>query len=527
MLGRCLKAVATSLYGDIPPDVAERAGIFSALLCFVVGIYWLMRSLKDSVFATIVGLEYQPQAKILSLLVVTVVLFLYNKVVDLAPRHHLFSIVCGAYSLIFVSTALCLMSPTIGLNGPDGTPLPASPDRLLGWIHYFAIESYGSLAVSLFWQYTNSQVNLKDAKAQYGIITAGGQVGAITGCSLVVGSKRFGVPQLYALGGVLTLVAPCIVLYYHTRYVADGAAGASRSQKLLAAAEEGEGEASAGSQGSQGSKSAGPPAVGAPSQAAGGKGTHQKPVTPGLFEGLRLLFRHPYVMGIFAVSALFEIIATILDYQMKVLGKAAHHSTADFAAFMGFFGQAANSVSLVFSLLGTSFVIRTFGVRITLMLFPAMLIVAVRVVYSAPSMWVLFGVMVSIKGLAYALNNPSKEMLYMATTDSIKFKAKSWIDVFGGRASKAVGSVVTNTFKKPVENLMFYGSLVSFCIASALLLIAALLGSTFEKLSATGRTIGSEEPETEESEMQSLTDDDASGDAEERHVKEPLQQLVR
>jgi AAA family ATP:ADP antiporter len=116
------------------------------------------------------------------------------------------------------------------------------------------------------------------------------------------------------------------------------------------------------------------------------------------------------LMGIFAVSALFEIIATILDYQMKVLGKASHHSTADFAAFMGFFGQAANSVSLVFSLLGTSFVIRTFGVRITLMLFPAMLIVAVRVVYSAPSMWVLFGVMVSIKGLAYALNNPSKEV---------------------------------------------------------------------------------------------------------------------
>jgi AAA family ATP:ADP antiporter len=412
--GGILRRVATTLYGDIPPEVAERAGIFSALLCFVVGVYWLMRSLKDSVFATIVGLEYQPQAKILSLVVVTGVLFIYNKVVDLAPRHHLFSIVCGAYSVIFVGTALCLMSPTIGLNGPDGTPLKASPDRLLGWIHYFAIESYGSLAVSLFWQYTNSQVNLKDAKAQYGIITAGGQIGAITGCSLVVGSKRFGVPQLYALGGVLTLVAPCIVLYYHKHYVvADDGAHAARSEKLLAAAEEAEDEgdrcrrsdASASSQGKRGDALG----AGAPGPAAAGK-TGDKPVTPGLFEGLRLLFKHPYVMGIFAVSALFEIIATILDYQMKVLGKASHHSTADFAAFMGFFGQAANSVSLVFSLLGTSFVIRTFGVRITLMLFPAMLIVAVRVVYSAPSMWVLFGVMVSIKGLAYALNNPSKEV---------------------------------------------------------------------------------------------------------------------
>ena len=52
-------------------------------------------------------------------------------------------------------------------------------------------------------------------------------------------------------------------------------------------------------------------------------------VAPGLFEGLRLLLRHPYVLGIFAVSALFEVIATIMDYQMKVLGKARHHSTAD------------------------------------------------------------------------------------------------------------------------------------------------------------------------------------------------------
>ena len=91
---------------------------------------------------------------------------------------------------------------------------------------------------------------------------------------------------------------------------------------------------------------------------------------------------------------------------------------------------------------------------------------------------------------SYALNNPSKEMLYMATTDSIKFKAKSWIDVFGGRASKAVGSLVTNAFKKPVESLMFYGALVSLGIASAHLLIAALLGSAFERLLASGHIVG-------------------------------------
>ena len=566
-----LARLCRCLYGELPPDKLLQALTFSLLLCFVVGIYWLMRSLKDSVFATIVGLEHQPQAKMLSLLVCMGVLFIYNKVVDLVSRHHLFAIVCGTYAVIFVGIAACLLSTTIGLHGPDGKALPASADRWLGWVHYFAIESYGSLAVSLFWQYTNSQVNLADAKAAYGIITAGGQIGAITGCSLVVGSRRFGVPQLYGLGGLLTLVAPVIVHYYHQRFGSGGSGGrriAGGDTPDTAALVENGGECSGnGSHSTSEMASSKDPDSSSSSKATAptsdGKdsGSSSKDVVaPGLFEGLRLLIHHPYVLGIFAVSALFEIIATILDYQMKVLGKANHDSTADFAAFMGFFGQAANSVSLVFSLLGTSFVIRNLGLRLTLMLFPCTLIIAVHIVWTAPSMWVLFAVMVSIKGLAYALNNPSKEMLYMATTDSIKFKVsashkaistfsfslalplshpfacclclrtqtKSWIDVFGGRASKAVGSLVTNTFKKPVENLMFYGSIVSLSIACALLMIAAMLGSTFERLSASGKVIGMEgQDENEESEMKSLTDQEVRSDDGDDNDRRPLKEAAK
>ena len=54
---------------------------------------------------------------------------------------------------------------------------------------------------------------------------------------------------------------------------------------------------------------------------------------------------------------------------------------------------------------------------------------------------------VGIKGLSYALQSPSREMLYIVTTDAIKFKAKSWIDVFGGHAAKALGSGVNHSCK--------------------------------------------------------------------------------
>ena len=108
----------------MPPDKLLQALTFSLLLCFVVGIYWLMRSLKDSVFATIVGLEHQPQAKMLSLFVVTAVLFAYNKVVDLVERNRLFAVICGSYALVFVAIAVCLKSTSFGLYGDDGAPPP-------------------------------------------------------------------------------------------------------------------------------------------------------------------------------------------------------------------------------------------------------------------------------------------------------------------------------------------------------------------------------------------------------------------
>ena len=54
--------------------------------------------------------------------------------------------------------------------------------------------------------------------------------------------------------------------------------------------------------------------------------------------------------------------------------------------------------------------------------------------------------------------------------------------------------MVTNTFKKPVTNLMFYGSLVSLAIALGLLAITSTLGRAFERLTASGELIGMVRP---------------------------------
>ena len=127
---------------------------------------------------------------------------------------------------------------------------------------------------------------------------------------------------------------------------------------------------------------------------------------------------HPrrYVFGIFTISALHEIVSTIMDYQMQrtawMEAQGSPHAENELAAFNGYFGQASALLSFSFSTFGTSFVIRRLGLRRTLVLFPMALMGAVVVVFLVQSRWTIFAAMVIIKGLSYALNNPAKEMLY-------------------------------------------------------------------------------------------------------------------
>jgi AAA family ATP:ADP antiporter len=67
-------------------------------------------------------------------------------------------------------------------------------------------------------------------------------------------------------------------------------------------------------------------------------------------------------------------------------------------------------MALFFSLVGTSYFIRKFGVTFCLTLFPILTGLVLTVVYIFPNLWIVFGGMVTIRALTYALNNPSKKI---------------------------------------------------------------------------------------------------------------------
>ena len=181
---------------------------------------------------------------------------------------------------------------------------------------------------------------------------------------------------------------------------------------------------------------------------------------------------------------------TCWDFDTNKAAGISTDAAESFTSFMGLFGQATNTLSFILSFFGTSAIIRYLGLRTTLLLFPSICLLVIVTVRLYPTLNVVFAAMMILKANSYALNNPTKEMLYQPTSTSVKYKAKSWIDIFGMRGSKALGSVVTNAFATSIAELVDKGSVVGVGVAGFLIWNARYMGRKFDEYTNAGYIVG-------------------------------------
>jgi AAA family ATP:ADP antiporter len=140
-----LKRLFKVLWGDFTSKEIKKFGLLSLAFFFIIGSYWLLHPLKTALFMRIVGKTYLPYVTMVSVACTFVLLLVYAKLVDLFEEHHLFYIICSFYSLLFLAIAFAVAHPAIGLANTV-----ADKGRLLGWIIYVGIESFGVIVVALF-----------------------------------------------------------------------------------------------------------------------------------------------------------------------------------------------------------------------------------------------------------------------------------------------------------------------------------------------------------------------------------------
>lgn len=84
------------------------------LLGIIIASFWLLDSLKDPILFGIVGMEYQPIAKLLSVIVTLIVVCLYDYLTSVVTKQSLFHIISLFFGILFMIISAFLSQPGIG-----------------------------------------------------------------------------------------------------------------------------------------------------------------------------------------------------------------------------------------------------------------------------------------------------------------------------------------------------------------------------------------------------------------------------
>lgn len=441
-------------FGDFEKEEFKKYLRMGLIFALIIGIYWTLRPLKDAIFIQLVDKLQLPYAKTISVLSLLPLVMFYTKLLEKNSREKMLMILPAFYGvsiLLFSSLMTFVQAPPEVIEARSTLPFMAT--KVLGYAWYVFVESFGSLVVALFWAFAADTTEPNSAKRGFPLVVAIGQMGGIISPYSIGGlPHRLGLQTdalSMALLGVLTLSIIPLVRYF-----------LRATPQYLLTSFHGKNEIEV-----------------------------EKEQEPGFLEGLKLMLKHRYLLGIFAANFIYEIIVTIFDFNFKIAAGSEYSGVA-LSNYLSVYGSSVNIVSLICLLFGISNVTRFLGVGTALAAMPVIVGIALFGFLSVDSLSFLFILMVGSKAVNYALNGPALKQLYIPTTPDVKFKAQAWIETFGSRASKEAGSIF-NMLLTPLQSAFgaFTGRAYYLALSGALgfpllalwFFVAVYLGRTFRK----------------------------------------------
>jgi AAA family ATP:ADP antiporter len=452
---------------DVERHELRKVIILSITFFLLIGAYTVTRELKDAVFSTIVGQDRKllAYAKIFSMLVLIPAIFFHSRLVDLVRRHHLLYIYATFYTIVGLIFVVFLGHPTMGLPNTI-----SSPNRLLGWFFYFFIEGYAPLVVSVFWAFSNSITTPQAAKNNYTVMIAGSKLGGIVCASfawILLMSGRYSdvvnIQTLLTLSSLCLSLVPFMVLYL-VKHVPHGELhGYEAAYKLQKERTKHHDE-------------------------------EQMSVLASMLSGPVMLFKYPYVMGIFGMSFFFELSSQALKVENIIFGKTVSSNLSEFTAFLLWQALLVHIVAFIVVLFGTRALIAALGERRSLLLIPTATGIAMIGFVLSPSYTTAIIAFVVARSVNYAFAAPLRESLYIPTIKEVQFKSKSWIDGFGTKFAKTCASSF-NMYTDGLVGQVLLSVQTSFfsLVIFAWFLVAYALGWRFEKAVKRNEVIGAGE----------------------------------
>lgn len=430
--------------------------IMTIAFCFVIGSYTIAKELKDSVFVSIVGKMYLPKAKLLVVLFFIPATLLYSVLVDRLRRYQLLVFYCCLYGALLLLFSYLLGHPSIGLANTD-----TSPWRIFGWIFYFLLEGFSPFVVSVFWSFANSITSPEEAKYNYASMVSGSKFGgmatALLAWYLMTHLQEFSwcnMTEVFAHQFILAVVAGmllCVPLILKLMF------------KFV-----------------PGKYLHGYEAVYQEEKQKSKEGQEKT----GMFSGLSLIMKSPYILGIFSLIFFYEMLNVILGFQRIALLQDASSCMADFTGAMFFQRFQMHLLGWVLSFFGVRLLVRRFGEKVSLLLVPLFIGLLLFYFMMTQTSDAILYVFIGLGSINYSFSHPLREALYIPTLKDMKFKAKSWIDTFGNKISKSVGSLIIDNLKYIAPHTAAFYTVFGSLFAGIIgiwFLVAWLLGTRYEK----------------------------------------------
>ena len=380
--------------------------------------YYVIKPVREALILAVDGAEVKSYAAAGQAVLLLGLVPLYGALADRLPRRRLLNAVTGFFvACLVVFYLLAQAGVAVGI-----------PFFL--WVGIFNL-----MIVAQFWAFANDLYTKDQGERLFPIVAFGASVGAVAGSAVAGGLiPLLGVPQLLLVAAALLALATLLGNLADARERTRHEAGlpprfttaeipAATGEYLVEGTDAGE-------------------KITVSLSGAGSR--------PGTF---RLVFGSRYLLGIALLMLMVNWVNTTGEY---VLGRtvagaaeaAVAAGTADglsVAEYIGrfysrfFFG--VNLAGLVLQLAVVSRLLRAFGVRVAVLVLPAIAILGYAVLAFLPVLAVVRWVKTAENATDYSLQNTVRNVLFLPTSREQKYKAKQAIDGFFVRAGDVLSAL--------------------------------------------------------------------------------------
>jgi AAA family ATP:ADP antiporter len=281
----------------------------------------------------------------------------------------------------------------------------------LGRVFYVWLSVFNMFVVSVFWAFLADGFVVSQSKRLFGLIAAGGSIGAIVGAWITAGLVDVvGRVHLLLFAVVFLECAVQCIRRLHHEFERMRASDESIDVSVVTQRREAERAAWRGPFG-------------------------------GALNGIGLTFRSPYLLGISGFLFFYSLCSTFLYFEQANIVAEAFESREARAATFAKIDLWVNVITLLTQLFLSGRVMRLLGIGATLVLLPVITAAGFATLGVAPTLAVLVVFQVLRRASNYALIRPARETLFTTVTREERFKAKNFIDTFVYRGGDSLGSL--------------------------------------------------------------------------------------